>query len=522
MPRILIAECKQEVSTFNPQLSGYDDFCIRRGNEIFQYHRAVRNEVGGALNVFDATPGVELVPTYSALFITSGGTLSESAWRRIRDELLASIRAAPPVDGVYFCMHGAMASEEEFDPEGCLLAETRKILGEKIPIVVSLDLHGILTDRMLEHSDAIVAYHTYPHVDFFETGERAARLLLRIVAGEVRPVTAKVAIPALVRGDELITATGLFGESMRLVQAAENIRDLKTLDLPVLSAGIFIGNPFTDVPALQSYSFVVTDNDAPLAEREALRIAENFWSHHEKMTVPLVSLDEMARIAHMVRAAHLSIFPPTYVRHSCTLALVDAADATSSGASGDSNAILRKLIETQYKGRVLAPIVDAPAVHQAFAAGIGAQISTRVGGTLDKRRFQPLPLTATVRLLSDGHIRSESFGEAWFAGPTAVLEAENIMLVVSSRPIHLFDRSFFYANGQNPRRFEAVVVKSPQCEYRMYRAWCRQMVNVDAPGATSANLKSLGHTRCVRPIFPLDENVRFEAKAKMFQRKQSR
>ncbi|HQW29525.1 MAG TPA: M81 family metallopeptidase, partial [Verrucomicrobiales bacterium] len=276
MTRILIAECKQEVSTFNPHLSGYGDFGIRRGRELLDYHRTVRNEIGGALSVLDPMPGVELVPAYSAFFITSGGTLAKPDWERIATEFLEEIRQAPPVDGVYFCMHGAMASEAELDPEGWLLAETRKILGEDIPIVISLDLHGILTDRMVEHSDAIVAYHTYPHVDFFETGQRAARLLLRIVAGEVKPVTAKVAIPALVRGDELITATGSFGESIRLAQAAEN-------GPGGLSAGMFIGNPFTDVPSLQTYSFVVTDNDPALAEREALRIAGSFWANHEKM-----------------------------------------------------------------------------------------------------------------------------------------------------------------------------------------------------------------------------------------------
>src|SRR5262245_48038391 len=111
MPRILIAECKQEVSTFNPYLSVYEDFTIRRGEEILKYHRAVRNEVGGALSVFDSTPGIELVPTYSAFFITSGGTLAQPDWERIATEMRDSIRAAPTVDGVYFCLHGAMASE---------------------------------------------------------------------------------------------------------------------------------------------------------------------------------------------------------------------------------------------------------------------------------------------------------------------------------------------------------------------------------------------------------------------------
>lgn len=498
MPRILIAECKQEVSTFNPYLSGYGDFGIRRGRELTDYHRTVRNEVGGALSVFDSATGVEIVPAYSAFFISSGGTLAKAAWERIAAEFLESIRAAPPVDGVYFCMHGAMASEEELDPEGWLLAETRKILGEEIPIVVSLDLHGILTDRMLEHSDAIVAYHTYPHVDFFETGEQAARLLLQIIAGEVKPVTAKVAIPALVRGDELITATGRFGECIRMAQAAET-------GPRGLSAGMFIGNPFTDVPALQTYSFVVTDNDPELAKREALGIAAKFWEHHEVMRVPLVSLDEMARLA--------------LAYGKGTIALVDAADATSSGASGDSNAILKKLMEAGYEGRTLLPIVDAAAVKVAFAAGIGARIQTAVGGTRDPKRFQPLGITATVRLLSDGRFRSESFGEEWLAGPTAVLEADNFTLVVSSNPVNLYDRSFYFAHGQNPRNFAAVVVKSPHCQHHMYADWCAKMINVDAPGSSSANLPYLGHTRCPRPIFPLDGNVEFVPEAKIFRRR---
>ncbi|MGN6545515.1 MAG: M81 family metallopeptidase, partial [Aureliella sp.] len=109
--KILIAECKQEVSTFNPHLSGYEDFAIRFGDELVQYHRSVHNEVGGALSVFDSAEDVVIVPAYSACFITSGGTLARASWERIAREFLEAIRAAPPVDGVYFCMHGAMASE---------------------------------------------------------------------------------------------------------------------------------------------------------------------------------------------------------------------------------------------------------------------------------------------------------------------------------------------------------------------------------------------------------------------------
>lgn len=495
--KILIAECKQEVSTFNPFASGYADFDIGYGDEIVRFHRGGRLEIGGALSVFDGRDDIELIPTYSARSITSGGTLAQADFERIAGEFLTAIQAAPPVDGVYFSLHGAMASADEGDPEGYLLQETRRILGESMPVVVSLDLHGVLTDRMLQHADVIVAYHTYPHVDFFETGARAARLLLRIMAGEVRPVTAKVRIPALVRGDQLITDTGLFGGMIRHAQAVERSPG-------GLSAGMFIGNPFTDVLALATYSFTVIDNDVARAEREALKMAHDFWAVRHELRAHLTSLREAVEIAKQTTDG--------------TVIFVDAADATSSGASGDSNAILRAVVEAGYTGRVLLPIVDPPAVLEAFKAGVGMAMRNRVGGALDKRRFEPLEIEATVRMLSDGRFVNESHGSVWNAGDTALLEVGNVTLVVTSRAVSLYDRSLFLAHGQDPRRFDLVVVKSPHCQPQFYADWAARIVNVDAPGSSSANLPTLGHTKAERPLYPLDENVVFEPQVKLFQR----
>ena len=467
-----------------------------RGDELLRYHRGVRNEIAGALSVFDQRADIEIVPAYSARAITSGGTLDAADFRRIANEWAEGIAAAGPVDAVYFSLHGAMAATEEDDPEGALLAETRKILGEGMPIVASYDLHGILTDRMLQHANASVVYHTYPHADFFETGARAARVLLKLVDRQAHPVTAKVFIPALVRGDELITATGLIGHAVRAAQAIE-------ASPAGLSAGLFWGNPFTDVAALGTNSMVTTNDDRVLARHEALRIADLFWQHHEKMRVPLTSMAEAARIAKNTTG---------------TTILVDAADATSSGASGDSNAILRELVKQGYNGSALIPIVDPAAVRDAFAAGVGAIIKTRVGGAVDPSRFIPLEIEARVRMLSDGAITSESYGEQWFAGDTAVLQTGALTLIVTSRAVSLYDRSLFYAHGQDPSRFGAVIVKSPQCQPHMFRAWSARYIDVDAPGATSANLRSLGHTRCARPMFPLDPDVSFTPSVKLFNR----
>ncbi len=496
MRQILICECKQEISSFNPMLSSYSDFMISIGEMFFARHHQVQSEVAGAMSVLTQRTDLTLIPGYSARAITSGGILADADFQRIAEEFLAAIRAAGSVDGVYFALHGAMAAEGEHDPEGYLLEQTRRILGERVPIVASFDLHGIITDRILQHCNAISIYHTYPHVDFFQTGERAAQLLLRTLDGNAHPTTARVRIPALVRGNELITATGLFGRMIRTAQAIE-------ASPGGLSAGMFIGNPFTDVPELCSNAIVVTNNDPARAEREALAMAADFWSVHEQLQQPLTSLNMAAQAALEMQAG--------------TLVLVDAADATSSGAPGDSNAILHALHAVGYRGHVLAPLVDPPAVQAALRAGVGGIVQIAVGGAMDPRH-KPLPLTGRVRLISDGSFRNESDGGIWHGGTTAVLEADTITLVMTSRPVSLYDRSLFLAHGQNPQQFDVVVVKSPHCQPHFYADWAARLVHVDAPGATSANLPSLGHIHCARPIFPLDADVTFAPLAKLFSR----
>jgi microcystin degradation protein MlrC len=495
MCKILIGECKQETSSFNPQPTRYDDFVVDFGNAILDHHRRVRNEIGGALGVFDSCPRVELIPTYSARFITSGGIVTAAAFERILREFVGAVREAARPEGVYLALHGAMAAENEDDTEGRIIEEIRRIAGENVPFVVSLDLHGILTNRMLHASDAIVAYHTYPHVDFVETGQRAARLLLRLLDRQVRPVTAKVRIPALVRGDELKTSTGLFGRSIRQMQEVENAPG-------GLSGAMFIGNPFTDVPELASNAVVVTDSSPALAEREAIRIAQEFWAMRYKLHSNLSSLNESIAIATASKGR---------------VVLVDAADAPSSGAPGDSNAILRGLAEAQCSRTALIPIVDAPAVAMAFAAGIGKTIDVSLGGTLDTR-FEPLRVRAKVRMLSDGLFPSETDGSIWNSGKTAVLDIDPITVIATSRPVHLFDRSLFLAHGHNPDSFDIVVVKSPHCQPRFFEEKADYMVNVDSPGATSANLRTLGHARCDRPMFPLEDDFDYTPRAELFQR----
>lgn len=495
--KILIAECRQEISSFNPVASGLNDFTIARGVAMLDAHRGRRTEVGGALEVLESA-GADVVGTFGAQLITSGGPLAADAWQTIAGTLLDDVeRSMHGIDGVYVALHGAMASPVELDPEGYLLQEIRALIGPTCPMVASLDLHGILTDRMLTHADAFAVYHTYPHEDFDSTGRRAARLLLELVRGDARPVTAVVRIPALVRGDELITATGKIGKTVgRCVELESSGR--------ALSAAMMWGNPFTDVPELCSLALVTTNDDPELATSEAIALAEIFWQDRAAMQADLVAIDEALDRAIGVAG---------------TTVLVDAADATSSGASGDSNAILRRVLERNQPGRGLFPLVDAPAVQAAIDAGIGATIRVSLGGTLDPARFVPIDVDARVRMLSDGQIRYEShgFGPA-NAGPTAVLEVSGHIVVVTSRPVSHFDRALFLDHGQDPKRFDLVVQKSPHCPSYCFRDWAARIIGVDAPGSTSANLPSLGHTVCRRPMYPLELDTPFRPEARLFAR----
>ncbi len=492
--RVLIVECMQEISSFNPVPSGYESFHIERGEEMLA-QAGLNVAIGGALPVFEAAG---LTPVFAiAARAGSAGILSAAGWKKLSREVIDAVREkANGVDGVYFSLHGAMAAEGELDPEGWLLKETRAIVGPGVPIIISLDLHGILTDRMLKRIDGLAIYHTYPHVDFADTGRRAARYLVRLMTKPTRTVIARVVIPALVRGDELVTRIGCYGDLIREAQRIER-------DGSSLAAGIMIGNPFTDVPELCSQVLVATDGDEATAKREALRLAQEFWPQRHRMQGKLIALDRAIAQAKTIAGP---------------VAFTDAADATSSGATGDSNAIIAALRAQGYARRVLAQIVDAPTAAAAHRAGVGATIEVDLGGSLDRRRFTPMRAKAQVRLLSDGRSRLETMKIGLDAGPTAVLAFDNFTIVVFSRTLSLFDRAMYYANGLDPRDFDLVVVKSPHTEHHMYDAWVEKNFNIDAPGATSADLRSLGHTICARPMFPLDDDVTFTPRAKLYRR----
>ena len=215
------------------------------------------------------------------------------------------------------------------------------------------------------------------------------------------------------------------------------------------------------------------------------------WNHRKRLVAPLTSLDESIRQAEATEG--LTVFS-------------DAADATASGAPGDSNAILKGLLHNKYSGLALLTIVDAPAAIKAHEAGVGATIDVSLGGQLDRGRHSPVKVIAYVKSLSDGNFKYES-GTTGHGGRTAVLAIGKVHVVVTERSIYVVGRRVFQSQGLEPQDFDLIVAKSPNGFRTHYQSIAVLIVPVDVPGATSANLRSLPYQHCVRPIFPLDENI---------------
>ena len=258
MLRILVGTYFQETNDFHPNHTIYEDFNVLYGQTMLKDPDGV---VKGAIDTLSCRSGLEIIPTYSAA-MGAGGTITQECFERISSELLKAISDHNSnIDGVYLNLHGAMAAEIEKDPEGYILQEVREIVGPEIPIVASFYMHGTITRRMLTHMDGCSILHTYPHIDWYETGARAAEVLLRILDG-AQPVIASVYTPTMVRGDELKTSGGVHGTFIRYIERLEERDD-------VLAGGIMLGHPPTDCPEQGSRIILITDKNRILAKKEA-------------------------------------------------------------------------------------------------------------------------------------------------------------------------------------------------------------------------------------------------------------
>jgi microcystin degradation protein MlrC len=497
--RIALGGITHEANSFCPHVTTRADFegrQLSRGDEILAAWPSTRTEQAGAMSVLSNAPNCQVVPTLLARAL-SGAPPRGETFRALLDELLARLRDAGPLDGVLLVLHGAMMVEATPDATGEILAQVRALVGPGIPVVGTLDLHANVTQRMIDEATALVGYHTAPHVDMFEAGRKAAQLLLGCIRGEVAPVTALLRLPMLLPPENSTHAWGPLAEVLGMALAAEK-------EEGILHAGVYPVQPWLDTGDVACSVTVIANGDRAAAEAHAHAIARAFWEQRRAFATELVPPAEAVRRA--------------LARAEGTVILCDSADATTSGSTGDSTAVLRAVLDVVREGAMpaaqvaLLNVVDPPAVAAAVQAGVGATVTLDVGGLLAPRYFQPVRVTGRVKTLSDGEFTFQGpgmRGVAHHMGRASVLYAGAIHLLMMERAVSQWDPQLYRSVGEEPAAARIVLVKSPMAFRAAYEGLYEDVIVVQAPGAANPDLASLPWQHLPRPIYPLDPDMTY-------------
>ncbi|MBI1172308.1 microcystin degradation protein MlrC [bacterium] len=416
--RIATGGIHTECSTYSPVLMQPEDFRVLRGPDL----------TASPYFAFLGKHEAEVAPLLHARAVP-GGPVSRTTYDALKAEFLERLEAAKPFDAVYLAMHGAMKVEGMWDAEGDWIAAVRAAVGPKMLIAASYDLHGNVSDRIIDQIDIFAAYRTAPHIDVGETMEAAYTMLLRALRTGERPGVVRVPVPLLLPGERSSTED----EPARSLYAA-----LPALEGPgVWRSDLMIGYVWADEPRATACA-VVTGTDAKAASVAALRIGQAFWAARDRFRFGPVTgpLDEMLALAERATTA--------------PVILADSGDNPTGGGVGDRADVLAALMARDWQGALLAGITDRPAVEACFAAGAGARLRLRIGASLDPAGAS-VTAEAEVLRLDPGETPAERQAVVQIGELTVVLAARR-------RPYH--NLADFAALGLDPAKVRLLVVKS--------------------------------------------------------------
>jgi microcystin degradation protein MlrC len=487
-PRIAVGSLLTECNQFGGSSIDLDWFTryeLCWGDEMLGIDAGV---TGGGLSVLRDTSAA-VVPLLAAS-TCPGGSITADCYQHLRGELLRRLEAALPVDGVLLPLHGSAVADGVDDVEGDLIAAVRRLVGQSVPVVATLDLHAHVTRAMVENAHGLVAWATYPHRDAFGTGERGARLLLDSVAGRCKPAMALAKVPVIVGGIEGSTdGDGAFARMMRRLRQQER-------DADVLSASLFLVHPYLDQPDLGGGGLFVVDGDLERARSLATGTALEYWRNRHHLEARALSPTDA--VSEGLRTT------------GGPVVLIEAADCAGGGASGDSVAALRALLALDEAPESLVPVVDPEAAARCHESGPGAQVALRLGHRLDPVWGQPIELQARVEAVHDGRFRytggiwDDVVGEM---GPTAVVSVGAVRILITTYATYDWADEQWQAVGIDPRDTKFVVAKNPMNFHNVYDDVATAVLILDTPGPTPATIRNRPLVNMPRPYFPVDDDI---------------
>lgn len=485
--RFVICGVSHETHTFSPIHTTRELFEKRQlliGDAIIQTLRSTRTEIGGYIDYCERE-GIEIIPTLAASASPSGKVATE-AFEEFIETTISMIKNAGDIDGVLARLHGAMVTEDQDDAEGYFLKKIRDVVGNDVPLVGTFDLHANLTKVMVQYADSLTGYDTYPHIDGYERGVEAAKIVHKTVLGEVKPTMALSKLPF---GPPLQRQATTRAPMNRVYEKAF---EYETLD-KVLVVSVAPAFPWSDFEEMGFGVVVTTDNDMPLAKRLAKEFTDWVWERREAFLYEPTPVEEAVQ-----RATHASEGP---------IVLADIFDNPGGGASCDGTILLKSLLDHNAQDVAIGIIADPGAVAAAIESGIGTEVTLQVGGKVDELHGPTLTLTGEVKCISDGefvHKGLMATGVIGYLGKTVVFRCQGIDIVLTENRVQPLDREIFRINGITPEDKKIIVVKSSVHFRADFEPIAKEIIEVGSKGILSSDLSMFDFKKIPRPFYPLD------------------
>lgn len=484
--RVLICEFHQESDTFNPITMPLSVFAAYRYAEGQEAYDRCKEQVCAFHGMIDSVEeaGGEAIPAIS-LYSSSGGRVADDVYQLLCERTRYYIETAGHLDGVFVSLHGACCTESLDDASGTYLEYIRSLVGQEMVVAASFDLHGNITEKILKNADIVCGYQSYPHVDHYETGLRAARFGMRKLLGQPTYMAATI-IPMMVPPAGY---TSLEEPFKSVIDTGMSLISDGTL----LDFTTFQVQPWLDVADIGSTVCAIAE-DPETAQKYADLLAEKLFANRDGYWPDLLSIDEILEKAENNTSGKPVIF-------------VDAADSPNGGAVGDSIVPVMPLVERGSKVRAGMFLKDPEAVRQAFEVGVGKSAVFEIGNKITPSLPAPMKAEGRVRSLHDGWVRHEGPAEKgvpFNVGLSAVISFGNVDVMVCEDPAATGDPQLLRHFGIEPKLYDLIVVKANTSFKVPYSSFAGEICYADSPGAGSSNLKSFHWTKLPKGFYPFD------------------
>ncbi|WP_408010084.1 M81 family metallopeptidase [Pseudalkalibacillus sp. A8] len=488
--KILTGQVSHETNTFSNVQTTEELFKLWEWDhkeDIVTKHRKVRDYLGGIVDRAEEL-GIGILPTFSA-FTYPSGLITQEAFQSIKKELVQAIREYSDYDAVCFAMHGAGTVDGVDDLEGELMELIRTEIGNEIPLVVTLDLHGNLTQKMVDHSDVLLGVNFYPHTDSYERGIEAVDVACQIVKGELKPTSHLTKLP------------------MMIPTSTTNLPPAKTINEycweaekhpSVIDCTFFHGFPYTDIPDVGVSIITTTNNDPELAKELSAQTAKKLWEHRNEFIPEPISPKEGIELA--------------LAESGAPIVINETSDNPGGGTPGDGTYLLEAMIESNLEKACFGYIYDPEVAEKAHECGAGRYIDIELGGKTDNLHGRPLKLHAYVKCLSDGQFFQSSpmwQGTKVNLGKSTRLVVNGVDIIVCSVKSQVLDEQIFKLHGIDVSEYKIVALKSSQHFRAAFEPITEKIITVDSPGLSTIDFTSFDYKRLRRPIFPLDREEEF-------------